>query len=428
MADEFVQDGAIDPLADIPEPEPKAYVADFERLGFGLFVHFGLYSQLGEGEWVWFHHKMEQDTYLRLFDSFDPQGFDADALCALAHEAGCKYICLTTRHHEGFSLYDTRGLNDYDAPHACGRDLIAEYSTACEKYGLKKFFYHTTLDWWHPDFDGNWDAYQQYLRDSVKILCTHYGKVDGFWFDGNWARRDRDWQEDALYGMIRSYHPDAIIVNNSSIGNKGAEGHPDTDVVTFEQGAPTRRDQRGASRYRAAEMCDTMNSHWGVGASDLSHKSPQEIIKNLVACRAVGSNLLMNMGPLGDGATPGYEREVLRLVGRWCAQCPEAVYDAVPAYGHGLRGGSVLLKNGSTYFHLVPNVSIAGNGHLASGEPGEGLQTIAGALPKVQQIRWADNEEDLSFTQQDQGLLYQATPYPYGTQLIYRIAIIETAG
>lgn len=426
MSDDVVQDGAVDPLAGIAEPIPLPRIAAFEKLGLGLFVHFGLYSQLGEGEWVWYHHKMPRERYLQLFDSFDPQGFDADALCALAAEAGCRYICLTTRHHEGFSLYDTRGLNDYDAPHACGRDLIAEFSTACEKHGLKKFFYHTTLDWWHPEFDGDWDAYQEYLRDSVAILCQHYGQVDGFWFDGNWSRQDRDWQEDALYGMIRSYQPEAIIVNNSSITAKGAEGHIETDVVTFEQGAPSRRRQRGAHKYRAAEMCDTMNSHWGVGAHDLSHKAPADIIRNLAACRAVGGNLLMNIGPLADGALPGYEREVLRLVGRWCKLCPDAIYEARPYYAGTLRGGTALLQHGHTYYHLLPRVRIAGNGHLAEeGEPGDGLQTIQGLLPAVARISWVDNDEELAFTQEADRLVYQATPYPYGSQLVVRIARIE---
>ncbi|TVR09510.1 MAG: alpha-L-fucosidase [Planctomycetota bacterium] len=425
MTDDFVQDGAVDPLAAVAEPTPLPRIRAFEGLGFGLFVHFGLYSQLGQGEWVWYHHGMDRERYLELFASFDPSGFDADALCALAAEAGCRYVCLTTRHHEGFSLYDTRGLNTYDAPHACGRDLIAEYSAACEKHGLKKFFYHTTLDWWHPEFDGDWDAYQQYLRDSVEILCTQYGTVDGLWFDGNWARKDRDWQEDALYGMIRSHQPEIIIVNNSSIAAKGAEGHPDTDVVTFEQGTPSRRDQRGAAKYRAAEMCDTMNSHWGVGAHDLSHKAPADVIRNLVASRAVGGNLLMNIGPLGDGSIPGYERELLRLVGRWCQVCPQAIYDARPDWSLHGRNGSVCLRQGSTVFHFLPQVRIKGNTHLALGEPGDGLQVISGAIGRVRRISWADTGADLTFTQNGDHLMYEATPYPYGSQLVVRIAIIE---
>ncbi|MDV7396629.1 alpha-L-fucosidase, partial [Arthrospira platensis SPKY1] len=116
--------------------------------------------------------------------------------------------------------------------------MVKEYVDACRAHGMGIFFYHTTLDWWEPRFDADWDGYQAYLRDSVEILCTQYGAIDGLWFDGNWARRERDWQEDALYSMIRSHQPEAIIINNSSIGNLGAMGHPLLDAVTFEQGLP----------------------------------------------------------------------------------------------------------------------------------------------------------------------------------------------
>ncbi|MDA3961369.1 MAG: alpha-L-fucosidase [Planctomycetota bacterium] len=166
-------------------------IAQFTRRGFGLFVHYGLYSLIGQGEWVWRHRRRDDHDYPQLMRSFSADDFDADAICATAADAGCRYVCLTTRHHEGFSLYDTRGLNEYDAPHsAAKRDLVAEFSEACERHGIGKYFYHTTLDWWHPDFDSDWDAYQQYLRDSVAVLCRNYG---------TWSKRDRDWQEDALY-------------------------------------------------------------------------------------------------------------------------------------------------------------------------------------------------------------------------------------
>lgn len=412
-----------------PLPARPNRLAAFERLGYGLFLHYGLYSQKRAGEWLWHHHQIERDEYLKLFDSFDPSGFDAPALVAMAQDAGFRYICLTTRHHEGFSLYDTRGLNEYHAPSVCGRDLVAEFSEACDAAGMGKFFYHTTLDWWHPDFDreGGWDAYQQYLRDSVAVLCQHYGTVDGLWFDGNWARQDRDWQEDQLYGLIRQHQPDCVIVNNSSIGAVGAEGgHPETDVVTFEQGIPVKRDQRGAARYRSGEMCETMNSHWGVGDFDLSYKSPADVVERLTACRSVGANLLLNIGPAADGSIPDYETEVMRLVGRWTRICPEAIYDAEPT-SLTCRGRDAVVKAGGTYYYFCHAVAIRGNGHLAGSERGDGLQTIAGDLPAVRRIAWADEPDtDLDFSQADGHLVFDATPHPYGRQLVVRIAVIET--
>lgn len=410
-----------------PVQPPLPRVAAYESRAFGLFLHWGLYSQLGEGEWVWHHHQLDRERYLALHRSFTAADFDADAWVALAQDAGCRYVCLTTRHHEGFSLYDTRGLNQYDAPHSpAGRDLVAEFAAACDRVGMGKFFYHTTLDWWHADFDGDWDAYQRYLRASVDLLCTHYGRVDGFWFDGNWARRDRDWQEDALYSIIRAKQPQAVIVNNSSHGHHGEVTHPELDVVTYEQGEAGRR--HSADRHRAGEVCETMNSHWGIGAHDLSHKSPGTIIEKVIGCRRVRANLLLNIGPTAQGGIPGYEREVYALVGRWARLHAPALYAAQPTE-LACRGRDFVLRDGADYFYVCHNVPIAGNRHLLRGEPGDGLQAIAGALPAVQRIAWLDApEQELAFTQGGDRLVFQATPFPYGRQLVVRIARISTRG
>ena len=141
-------------------PIPEKRVAEFENLGFGMFIHWGLYSQLGRGEWVQHMERIPREEYMQLAKTFTASKFDAGKIARTAKAAGMKYITLTTRHHEGFSLYDTKGLNTYDAPHsAAGRDLIREYVDACNAEGIKPFFYHTTLDWYHPDFNGNFKSY-----------------------------------------------------------------------------------------------------------------------------------------------------------------------------------------------------------------------------------------------------------------------------
>lgn len=400
----------------------------FNSYGFGLFLHFGLYSLIGEGEWYLNYNDIEADEYAQLAKKFSAEGFDADAICKMAKDAGCRYVCLTTRHHEGFSLYDTRGLNTYDAPHSpAGRDLIAEYSTACEKYGLGKFFYHTTLDWWHPDFDTDWDAYQKYLRDSIDLLCTHYGKVDGFWFDGNWARRERDWQEHQLYAVIRAKQPEAIIINNSSHGHHGQASHPEVDVVTYEQGLPAKRSFD--DRPRGGEMCETMNGHWGVGAHDIGMKSPGDIITRLAACRRYRANLLLNIGPEASGAIPAYEQACFELIGRWSRMAGEALYDGQPTQLVCRHDDFVLQVGANYYYYFCHNVPIHGNRHLLRGEPGDGLQTAQGPLAKVQKISWLDQADtDLAFTQDGERLMFHATPFPYGSQMVVRVAKIETVG
>ncbi|MDQ0901868.1 alpha-L-fucosidase [Paenibacillus sp. V4I7] len=189
-------------------PEPSQHVAAFERMGFGMFIHWGLYSQLGRGEWVMNIDRIAKEEYRKLTDTFSAENFDAKMIASLAKKAGMKYIVLTTRHHDGFSLYDTRGLSTYDAPHSlAGRDLIAEFVDGCREEGIVPFFYHTTIDWYQESYQEDFNAYLDYLIKSVEVLCKHYGKIGGFWFDGNWDKPLADWREDELYGMIRKYQP-----------------------------------------------------------------------------------------------------------------------------------------------------------------------------------------------------------------------------
>ncbi|MBR6708912.1 MAG: alpha-L-fucosidase, partial [Clostridia bacterium] len=336
-------------------PTPEKRIADFENLGFGMFVHFGLYAQLGKGEWVFHHTKgLEMSEYKKLADTFTAEDFDADALVCTAKSAGCRYITITSRHHEGFSLYDTKGLCDFDAPHsAAGRDLIREFVDACNRHGIVPFFYHTTLDWYQPDFNDNFDAYLEYLRKSVELLCRNYGKIGGLWFDGNWSKKDADWKVDALYSTIRKYQPDAIIVNNTGLSARGEIGHPEIDAVTFEQGRPTPMDRTGMPKYVAAEMCCTLNDHWGYGRNDLNYKSPKELIESLCACRRVGANLLLNIGPTAQGGVDPYQRELMRLIGIWMEQFGEAIYEVKP---HPAAGGNqknfALRGDGCLYFFI----------------------------------------------------------------------------
>jgi len=404
---------------------PPPHLSAYEDLAYGLFLHWGLYSQIESGEWVRKYREIPQEKYAELATTFTAERFDARAIVRWAKGAGFRYLCLTTRHHDGFSLYDTRGLNNFDAPHsAAGRDLVAEYAEACHAEGMAMFFYHTTLDWLVESFKADFPAYLEYLRKSVEILCTRYGKVAGFWFDGNWACPDAHWEEYLLYGLIRKHQPGCVIINNSSIKARGALGHSEVDVLTFEQGTPTPVESAG--RYLASEMCETINSHWGTAATDLSHKSPAQIINTLAACRGAGANLLLNIGPLADGSLPDYEKSALELVGRWIETCGGSIYRGRPT-SLVCRGRDFVLKVDDDYYCFVHNVPIAGNTHLHAGEPGSGLKTIQGELPRISEARWTDNDEALRFNQDlENGMLtFDSTPFPYGRQTIVRIAKLK---
>ena len=334
-------------------PKPEKRIAEFENFGFGMFVHWGLYSQMGRGEWIQHQAKICCKEYEKLASTFTASEFDARKWAEIAKDAGARYITLTTRHHDGFSLYDTMGLTNYDAPHTpCGRDLIREFVDACNEFGLAPFFYHTTLDWHHPAFKEDFKAYLQYLRNSVEVLCTQYGKIGGLWFDGNWSRPDDDWEEDALYAVIRKHQPEAIIVNNTGLGARGQVGNLQLDSVTFEQGRPSPMDREGMPKYIAAEMCHTMNRHWGHGANDFNYKSLAHLIETLCACRRVGANYLLNVGPLGSGKISLMQEALMRGIGDWIRATGNVIYTAKPCGVEG-DGKNFGLRDGDKIYLFV---------------------------------------------------------------------------
>ena len=309
-------------------PIAPEYIKNFEQLGLGMFVHYGLYSQLNKGEWAMCLAPVSKEDYMPLKETFNPVGM-AD-IVNVGKRAGCKYICLTTRHHDGFSLYDTCGLNDYDAVHSlAGRDIVREFVDECRKADIVPFFYHTTLDWYRPDFNDDFKGYLEYLRKSVEILCTNYGKIGGFWFDGNWSRSQSDWEEDALYSMIRRLQPEAMIINNTGLGSRGEFGNEHIDSLTYERGLPTPIDRRGMKKYIAGEMCETLNDHWGV-ADDINFKPVKQIIEEICDCRKVGANMLLNIGPSADGTVPLMPRAIMDSVGYWMSIYGKAIYNGRP--------------------------------------------------------------------------------------------------
>ena len=284
------------------------YIERFKNLGFGMFVHFGLYSVAGKGEWYLACNKNADKTkYEALTSHFKITKNWAKNLVKTAKSAGCRYITLTTRHHDGFSLYDTCGLSDFDAPHsACGRDLIREFTEACRAENIVPFFYHTLLDWHNTDYKTNFPGYIDYLDKSIEILCKSYGKIGGFWFDGMWDKPNENWQEDRLYGTIRKYQPEAMIINNTGLSAQGKTGHKEIDSVTFERGKPCFVDT--TEKPIAGEMCQVLNDHWGYAKEDCNYKSVKELIENLIDCRAYGCNFLLNTGLKGNGEVNGTDK------------------------------------------------------------------------------------------------------------------------
>ncbi|REE87417.1 alpha-L-fucosidase [Paenibacillus taihuensis] len=360
-------------------PVPSARVAKFEKQAFGMFIHWGLYSQLGQGEWVQHLKNIPMEEYARLKDTFTADEFDAGQIARMAKRAGMKYIVLTTRHHDGFSLYDTRGLSDYDAPHsAAKRDLIAEFVKGCREEGITPFFYHTTLDWYQPSFKDDFDGYLEYLRASVEVLCTHYGEIGGL-------------------------------------------------SVTFEQGRPEPMNREGMSKYVSAEMCQTINGHWGFGRHDFSNKSTGELIANLAACRKVGANYLLNVGPQAGGRISKLQEATLEVIGDWIEMYGQLIYDGKPSRVQG-QGSNFALEtdDGKTYL-FVHDLTIDGHANVTAAVGGVGPRVFMDVTAPVSSVRWLDNNEELAFTHDaDSGLLcFHATGYPYGDNFVVRVAVIS---
>lgn len=405
-------------------PKAKQYILDFEGMGLGMFVHWGLYSQLGKGEWIYNFSDMDMDEYKKLADTFTAEDFNAEELVLTAKSAGCKYITLTTKHHEGFALYDTCGLCDFDVLHTpANRDLVREFTDACNKHGIMPVFYHATLDWYQKDFNDNFDAYLEYLRKSVEILCKNYGKIGGFWFDGNWSKPDADWKLDELYATIRKYQPEAMIINNTGLSNRGEISHPEVDSVTFEQGMPEPIDRDGMTKYIAAEMCHTLNDHWGIGKDDLYYKSPIEIIQSICDCRKVGANYLLNIGPEAQGKIDSFQREFLKIVGRFMNVFGEAIYEGRPCKARGM-GKNFALKStdGKSLYLFIYDLAIRGEEYVTVKGKYVGAYAFGGVDTDISSVRWMDSGEEVPFICGKGMLSLDLTGQPYGTSYPVRVA------
>lgn len=404
----------------------KQYIKDFEALGFGLFVHFGVYSMLGNAEWAKRLCPIADQDYEPLPNRFQPKSDWAEALVKTAKNAGCKYITLTTRHHDGFSLFDTCGLNTYDAPHsACKRDLVREFVDACNQEGIIPFFYHTLLDWHEESYRTDFPKYLEYLRKSIELLCTNYGKIGGFWFDGMWDKPDADWNEDALYGTIRKYQPEAMIINNTGLHAQGALGHIELDSVTFERGKPGAINMEGAPKYVASEMCEVFCDHWGYAREDLNYKSPAQMIRQLADCRRYRANMLMNIGPMGDGSIREMDQAILNLMGKWVSYFDEAIRNPAPT-GIAIEGkpDDFLLKHENHYYLFCYNLPMIADSNVALVENTQYESKFR--LPdQIKSVVWMDNGANVEFTQHGENVTVQTVPYTYGRSLVVRVAKIS---
>ena len=396
--------------------EKLQYIANFEKLGMGLFVHFGLYSIVGKGEWYKAAHAVDMKEYMPLINKFKIKKTWAKELVSTAKKAGAKYITITTRHHDGFSLFDTCGLNDFDVMHSpTGRDLMREFVDECNAAGIVPFFYHTLLDWYHPDYDTNFPKYLEYLRKSIEILCTNYGKIGGFWFDGMWNKPNEDWEEDALYGVIRKYQPEAMIINNTGLSAHGKTGHKEIDSVTFERGKPTFVDC--SEKYVAGEMCQVLNDHWGYAKEDLNYKSLGSLVEDLVNCRRYNCNFLLNTGLMGNGSVRPLDKAILEEIGNWIKANKKVIYNWQSCDVE--AENAFCVTDGKYYYAVCKDVVMASDPNVALAGVVKTVKILSDK--KVKNAVWLDSGERFKVKKNE----FVAKPFVYGVSRYVRVARFE---
>jgi len=314
----------------------------FQDIRFGMFIHWGLYSILARQEWIMHVESIPVAEYEKLVPQFNPVKFNADEWVSIAADAGQKYMVITSRHHDGFSMYDTQ-LSDYKVTNTpFGRDPIAELAAACaRRRDIKLGFYSSLLDWHHPAYRFRqesglaWRDYLDFLHGQVRELCTNFGELACLWFDGDWPHHPFDatneyfrpggsFEYEKLYDMIHTLQPDTVIQNN-----RHAEPLPGEDIQGFEQDLPGAN-SAGFNETRVfdvpLEVCMTINDHWGVHTGDENHKSTRQLIHYLVRSASGGANYLLNVGPTAAGEILPAHAQRLRAVGQWLATNGDAVY------------------------------------------------------------------------------------------------------
>ncbi len=334
-------------------PENLQARREFQDAKFGMFIHWGVYSVLGNGEWVFHNRKLTLDEYEKLPAFFDPEKFDAKAWVALAKAAGMKYITITSRHHDGFAMFDSK-VSDWNivqrTPYK--KDPLKMLAAEAHAQGIKLFFYYSQLDWHHPDYyprgktahdngtwengrpdHGNWNSYlDDYMDGQLRELLTNYGPIGGIWFDGMWDKPDADWHLDKTYALIHQLQPAALIIPNHHQAPR-----PGEDVQTFEKDLPGRNSAGFNTNFVSdtlpLESSDTLNGAWGFNIGDHNYKSVARVEEMLVRSAGNNANLLLNVGPMPNGEIQSEFVVRLRAVGEWLARFGESIY--------GTRGGPI---------------------------------------------------------------------------------------
>ena len=352
-----------------------ARMAWFRDAKFGLFIHWGVYSvPAGEwqgnknyGEWFLEETHMPVSQYEKFRDQFNPVKFDAKQWVAVAKDAGMKYLVITSKHHDGFAMFDTK-LTDWGIMSTpWKRDPMKELAAACKEAGIKFCFYHSIMDWHHPGYtprrawndvakakgDPQFDRYVAFMKGQLKELVTNYGPLGILWFDGEW---EDTWTQDRgkdLYAYVRNLQPDIIVNNRVGKNRQGMQGLSKGDDVVGDYGTPEQEIPAGGLPGVDWESCMTMNNHWGYNKNDQHWKSSAEMIRMLIDIASKGGNYLLNVGPTSEGLIPEPSVQRLAEIGKWMKVNGEAIHGTTAGpFSRAPAWGRVTQKQGKLYLHV----------------------------------------------------------------------------
>ena len=316
---------------------------------FGMFIHWGLYSQAARHEWVKHNEKIDNAGYQKYFDEYNPDLFDPQKWARQAKAAGMKYAVLTTKHHEGFCMFDSK-YTDYKAPNTgAKRDLVREYVNAFRAQGLKVGFYYSLLDWHHPNYaiddihpqspadksdtayarlnkGRDMAKYRQYMRDQITELLTNYGKIDILWLDFSFPRKDGhgkgkdDWGSVELLKLIRKLQPGIIVDNRLDLDEY-------KDGADFETPEQVTTQELAKYRGKTWETCQTFSGSWGYYRDEDTWKTHRQLLDLLITATSNGGNLILNVGPTARGEFDGRATRALDSLGYWMHANSNSIYD-----------------------------------------------------------------------------------------------------
>ncbi len=407
---------------------------------FGLFIHWGLYSiPAGEwkgttnhAEWIRMTAQIPVIEYDKFVAQFNPVKFDANAWVHMAKDAGMKYIVITSKHHDGFCLFDSR-FSDFDVMSTpFKRDILKELADACHKEGIKICWYYSIMDWHHPDYlprrewekdrpteGASFDRYVAYMKSELKELLTNYGEIGVLWFDGEWEENWNPKRGKDLYDYVRKLQPNIIINNRVGAGRSGMEGMNIEGEFAGDFGTPEQEIPSTGISGVDWETCMTMNDHWGYNRHDSNWKSCKDLVQNLADIASKGGNFLLNIGPTSEGEfpTPGIER--LRALGEWMKVNRESIYGTTASPFRQLMWGRCTqnpIEDGTRlYLHVFQ-------------WPLDGLLTVPGILnlPKTAFLLSDTNKSPLRVSRKEDALAIRVPRV--APDSINSVVVLDVAG